>query len=174
MGTSARYCRTVRSDAMFAPNGIHRTHYIRQMRYIAALSLLSLLNIACSTSTSAPDITKTMPDGDERFKIRIVELMPYVNDDGDSAVERWTIRNFDDKAVDMRGWTVVDPEAVRSYTWTMDDLGILAPGEAKQYVSNVDAQLNNNGDDLHLRAPDNTVVQRIAFGKLTVGQVIRP
>lgn len=144
------------------------------MRYIAALSLLSLLNIACSNSTSVPDTTKTMPTGDERFRIRIVELMPYVNDDGDSAVERWTIRNFDDKAVDMKGWTVVDSEAVRSYTWAMDELGTLAPGEAKQYISSVNAQLNNNGDDLQLRSPDNTVVQRITFGKLTVGQVIRP
>lgn len=144
------------------------------MRYITALSLLSLLNIACSNSASAPDTTKTMPAGDARFKVRIVELIPYVNDDGDSAVERWTIRNFDDKSVDMRGWTVVDSEAVRSYTWAMDGLGTLAPGEAKQYISSVNAQLNNNGDDVQLRSPGDTVVQRIVFGKLTVGQVIRP
>lgn len=141
---------------------------------VAALPLFLLLSCSKATTPNDPADADSMPAGDDRYKVRIVALVPHVNDHGDSAVENWTIRNFDTQSVDMAGWTAVDPEAVRRYTWKMDTLGVLPPGASRTYTSTASAQLNNGGDDLQLVAPDGTIVQVVTFGSVRPGEVVLP
>ena len=129
---------------------------------------------ACTGPNSNPvDPTDTMPTGSPLHKIRITSITPYVTD-GDSASETWTIKNYEDTAVAMSGWFVRDPEAVRTTNWDMSALGVLAPKEEKRFTSTLSAQFNNNGDDVQLISPSGDTIQTITFGKLTIGQVIRP
>lgn len=154
---------------------LHSRVYNTFLFFVATIILPFVIS-ACSNSapTNNNTITDTIPLGNPSYGVRIIRMMPYVNDEGDSGVENWTLKNFHDTAVNMAGWQVVDPEPSRSYKWDMTSIGILAPKASATFISAANAQFNNNGDDVQLVAPDGTVVQTIEFGKLNVGEVIEP
>jgi competence protein ComEC len=101
----------------------------------------------------------------------IESLLP--DPEGNASVERLeervTLRNDGNSAVSLTGWTLTD--AVER-AWTLSGVTI-PPGESAVVVRNgMPMNLNNGGDHIYLRDPNDAVIDEFEYGGSSEGDVI--
>lgn len=89
----------------------------------------------------------------------------------DLEFEEATIHNIGTAPVDMAGWTLRDKTG---NSWSLNALGIIAPGAMATIERHGQAMaMNNSGDEvIELVSPTNAVVDEIRYNGATTGQVI--
>ncbi|MEG3153262.1 lamin tail domain-containing protein, partial [Sphingomonas sp. ZT3P38] len=103
-------------------------------------------------------------------RLRMVELVPDPLGD-DLTNERITFLNNGTVVIGLAGWRVRD---LAGNVWALDALVDIAPGASKTLVrAGQTMSLNNGGDEVELVAPDGSVVQSIAYGRVSVDEVVR-
>ncbi len=109
-------------------------------------------------------VPATKPQGSATSDMRIVWVIP--NQD----VEVFSIGNFSTSAVDMRGWVLKD---VKSWTWRLDSLGMLAARTQRVLYSDQRQLVNNTGDTLFLLNAQNDTIHRFGFGATQRGDTVK-
>jgi exonuclease III len=105
------------------------------------------------------------------INIRVISLLP--NPPGsDNLNEEATIKNLGSQSVSLAGWKLRD---LTGSTWSLSNLGTLAPGQQKTIKrNNQPMALNNGGDTIELVDPSNAVKQTINYGPVNEGEVVIP
>lgn len=105
------------------------------------------------------------------INIRVVSLLP--NPPGsDNLNEEATIKNLGSESISLVGWKLRD---LTGSTWSLSNLGTLAPGQQKTIKrNNQPMALNNGGDTIELIDPSNLMKQTITYGPVNQGETVMP
>jgi exonuclease III len=105
------------------------------------------------------------------FEVRIASLLP--NPAGnENQNEQATIQNLGTEPVDLTSWKLRD---LAGRSWSLDELGVLEPGEEKTITRNGQPMaLNNNGDTVDLIDSAGRVLDTVSYSRVEEGEIVTP
>jgi hypothetical protein len=102
------------------------------------------------------------------LSIRSILPDPATSDEENEEV---TIRNNGSLPVNLIGWKLRDKSG---RTWTLDKVGVMAAGKEMPIRRGGEAMaLNNDGDIVELIDPKGKIIDRMPYGKVREGEVVK-
>jgi exonuclease III len=118
-----------------------------------------------SNLTEADRVAATTPAS---LSIHSILPDPVTSDEENEEV---TIRNNSGQPVKLIGWKLRDKSG---RAWTLDKFGTMVPGKETPIRRRGQAMaLNNEGDMVELLDPKGTVIDRMTYGKVQEGEVVK-
>ncbi len=144
------------------------------MRIITLLTALCFLTSCTSCETPVQTVvvngrvvTQQVPAQKPQGNagdVRIVWVIPNTD------AEVFSIGNFSNSPVDVRGWILKD---LKSWTWKLDSLGSLPARTQRILYSDQRQLVNNTGDTLFLINAQGVEVHRFGFGATQRGDTVK-